>query len=187
MKEQIHKELASLQSELSRLDSAVKHIEDAKQLAKDITKNGHELQDKYKEQLQEVKDLTAKYQELVGRAEKLIDKIDKVDFPTRLDKLDAAVTAINQGLQNTQTKLENLGRDLKDEIKEAHKVLSYKLDMNQKESNNKLTALKDDMTAFKAEVNSQFSINQKELKLLKIFGIAIIILCIGIIVIGILK
>lgn len=55
MKDQIHKELASLQSELSRLDGAVKHIEDAKELAKDITKNGHDLQDKYKEHLQRSK------------------------------------------------------------------------------------------------------------------------------------
>lgn len=133
MKEQIHKELASLQSELSRLDGAVKHIEDAKRLSKDITENGQELQAKYKEQLQEVKDLTTQYQELVGRAEKLIDKIDKVDFPTRLDKLDASVTGINQGLQNTQGKLENIGRDLKDEIKEMKTNLTTKIEGNHKE------------------------------------------------------
>jgi len=133
MKEQIHKELASLQSELSRLDGAVKYIEDAKRLSKDITENGQELQAKYKEQLQEVKELTAKYQELVGRADKLIDKIDKVDFPTRLDKLDASVTGINQGLQNTQGKLENIGRYLKDEIKEMKTNLTTKIEGNQKE------------------------------------------------------
>jgi len=176
MKEQIHEELAALQSELSRLDSAVKHIENAKQLAKDIVKTRHELQTKYKEQLIEVKDLIAKHQELVGRAEKLVEKIDKVDFPVRLDKLDTSVTTINQGLQNNQTKLENLWLDLKDEIEESQKVLS-----------DKLASLKDDMNAFKAEVDNQFSIIQKELKLVKILGIAIIIFCIGIIVIGILK
>lgn len=130
MKEEIHKELASLQSELLRLDGAVKHIEDAKQLAKDVTKNGHELQDKYRELLLEVKDLTAKYQELVGRAEKLIDKIDNVDFPTRLDKLDNAVTAINQGIQNTQGKLENIGRDFKDQIKEIRLDLLSRIGKN---------------------------------------------------------
>lgn len=187
MIEQIHEELAKLQSELSRLDNAVKHIEYAKQLAKDITKNGHELQDRYKEQLREVRDLTNKYQELAERTEKLIDKIDKVDFPIRLDKLDAAVTTINQGLQNTQAKLENLGRDLKDEIKEVQKILSDKLDKNQKENNDKFAALQSYMTEFKTEVNNQFSINQKGIKLLKIFAIIIIILCIGIIMIGILK
>jgi chromosome segregation ATPase len=133
MKEQIHNELASLQSELSRLNSAVKHIEDAKQLAKNITENGQELQAKYKEQLQEVKELTTKYQELVGRAERLIDKIDKVDFPIRLDKLDNAVTAINQGVQNTQGKLENIGRDLKDEIKELKANLTAKIEGNRRE------------------------------------------------------
>lgn len=187
MKEQIHKELALLQSELSRLGRAVKHIEDAKQLAEEITKNEFELQDKYKEQLQEVKSLTAKYQELVSRSEKLIDKIDKVDFPERLNKLDAAITTINLGLQNTQAKLENIGRDLKYEIKEAQKALSDNLDKTQKKYNDKFTSLRNDITEFKAVVTNQLSINKKELKLLKIFAIVIIILCIGIIVIGISK
>ena len=133
MKEQIHKELASLQFELSRLDTAVKHIENAKQLAKSVTENGQGLQTKYKEQLQEVQDLINKYLEWVDKTEKLIDKIDRIDFPMRLDKLDNSVTVISQGIQNIQGKLENIGRDLKDEIKATETSLKTPIEKNNKE------------------------------------------------------
>lgn len=130
MKDQVHKDLAKLQGELSRLDSAVKHIEDAKELTKQITSNGQNLHEKYSDQLKEVKELTSKYQELVTRTEKLTEKIDKIDFPSRLDKLDASVTGINQGIQNVQTKLENLGTALDRAITNSTKSLLSRIEKN---------------------------------------------------------
>jgi len=154
MKEQIHKELAVLQNELSRLDTAVKHIEEAKKLSQSITSIGQKLNSKYEEQLKEVNNLLIQYQGLATKTEELVEKIDKVDFPLRFEKLDIAVTTLNQGMQNTQMKIENLGRDLKDN----------------------LTIIKDDFL-------KKFEKNKKELTTLKVLAFIITGLVIGILII----
>jgi chromosome segregation ATPase len=53
---------------------------------------------------------------LVESTKSLIEKIDKADFPTRLDKLDATISGINQGIQNTQSRIDTLERSLKDDL-----------------------------------------------------------------------
>ncbi len=132
MKEQIHKEIASLQQELSRLEKAVDHINDAKELSRQITSKAKTLEEKYSQQIKEVQSLTTQYNQLVHKIEKLLSKIDNVNFPQRLDKLDTTVSSINQGLQNVQAKLENLGRDIKDEFKKLNDVFTLGMEENRK-------------------------------------------------------
>ncbi len=60
---------------------------------------------------------------LANAAEALTSKIDGVDFPTRLDKLDATVSSINLGLQNVQSRLEGVERSLSDELKASREAL----------------------------------------------------------------
>lgn len=64
------------------------------------------------------------YRNLVEASDKLISKINSIDFPQRLDKIDANVSAINLGIQNIQTRLENVERNLKDEIKTTRDELA---------------------------------------------------------------
>lgn len=121
--------LANIHKEYTKhLQNIEKSLSDAndkyqKQLTKEIQDSTKKVTDAA-EQLsksnttfeKQIKTFLMDYEELAQAATKLIEKIDGVDFPTRLDKLDVSVSAINQGLQNTQTKLENLGRDLKDDL-----------------------------------------------------------------------
>ncbi len=158
MKEQTHKEIIELQQKLERLDTAVNHIEDAKKLSENITENEQSLQEKYSEHLQEVKELSDTLESLADRSEALIAKIDKIDFPNRLDKLDATVSGINQGLQNVQTKLENISKDLK-----------------------------DDLNKQKTDILSQSKSNAKNIKTLKIFVYVLTILNLGLIALTIVQ
>jgi chromosome segregation ATPase len=130
MNEQIHQELAKLQQELSRLDDAVKHIENAKKLAVSIIDNGQTLQAKYDKHIEEVKRLISTSFELTGRVESLVEKIEKVDFPERLNKLDMGIAEINLGLQNMQMRLAGLMADLKNYMADSQKKLSSKVEKN---------------------------------------------------------
>ena len=78
----------------------------------------------------QIKTILMGYEELAQAATKLIEKIDRVDFPTRLDKLDVSVSSINQGLQNTQMKLENLDKEMKDNMKVKFKSVKQQIKIN---------------------------------------------------------
>lgn len=54
------------------------------------------------------------YSELVKASNKLIEKIDKVDFPSRLDKIDNTISVINLGISQLNLKLEPLERNIRD-------------------------------------------------------------------------
>jgi len=124
MKEQIHKELAALQQELSTLAERAKQIESAKEIAINSAKSGQELQKKYEEQLIEIKNMTGQFQLLSQRSLGLVERIDKINFPERLDKIDASIVTITSGLQFVQQKLENTNRGIKDEFKEARREIA---------------------------------------------------------------
>lgn len=48
----------------------------------------------------------------------LIEKLEKVDFPIRLDKLDATTAGINQGVQNQISKLDKVETSILTSVKE---------------------------------------------------------------------
>lgn len=51
-----------------------------------------------------IQNYTSNYEKLVGAASKLIEKIDKVNFPSRLETLDTYIYSINQELKSIQPK-----------------------------------------------------------------------------------
>jgi hypothetical protein len=77
--------------------------------------------------------------EVVGA---LIEKLEKVDFPIRLDKLDATTAGINQGVQNQISKLDQVEARNLDAIKEQTTQIKS-LNSLLKESFNALTASLD--------------------------------------------
>ncbi len=60
---------------------------------------------------------SSKTTELVKSSERLVAKIDKIDFSTQLDKLDANISSINLAVQNLQTRIGGSERNLKDRLK----------------------------------------------------------------------
>jgi uncharacterized phage infection (PIP) family protein YhgE len=49
------------------------------------------------------------------------DKVDRINFPERLDKLDATVSGIMSAVQATQSRLDNIERNLTDRISDLSK------------------------------------------------------------------
>ena len=63
------------------------------------------------------------YSSLIESTKNLIEKIDKIHFPTRLDKLDVTTSGINQGIQNAQSRIDTLERSLKDDLEARNESL----------------------------------------------------------------
>lgn len=122
MKEELHRELAKLQEELDKLGTAVNHINDAKQLSKSVIENGKQIQQKYETQVKEIKEVVEQYEKLAKASDSLIEEVTKVNFPARLDKIDNTVSGINQGVQNVISKLENTGKELKEQETATRKL-----------------------------------------------------------------
>lgn len=101
------------------------HLAGSKDLMENLVQ---ETEQKLQTELSRLKEVIEKeilaYRHLVEVSEKLIDKINAIDFPQRLDKIDANVSAINLGIQNIQNRLENVERNLKDEIKANREELA---------------------------------------------------------------
>lgn len=63
-------------------------------------------------------------QELSIKVKELIHSIDDVNFPTRLEKLDATVSGINIAVQNLVGRVDSVERNLKDNFEEKIKSLN---------------------------------------------------------------
>ena len=162
MNQNIQTHLEKLKTELSKLEPAVKHLQYA-------DKNTTILISVSKKLTLLLKSVLKLHKDLIESNERLIDEIDKVDFPTRLDKIDATVSAINQGLQNVQTRIGDLERNLKDYIQSGSREIIARIE-----------ALDKTMTA-------QFKKQTKENKLLKFLLFISIGLSIAIIIIHFIK
>lgn len=118
MSDNIHTQLEKLKTELSKLEPAVIHLQKADEAVKEIQSIVVKL-------IPLIDELRQENNKLTESNTKLIEKIDKVDFPSRLDKVDATVSSINQGLQNTQSRLGDLERNIKDDnIAKTKEVVS---------------------------------------------------------------
>jgi len=120
MNENIHQELIKLQDELSRLKSAVDHIDQAKEASLTAT------DDAESDVLMTTK-VSEDYKNLAMKSEELVQEIDSIDFPARLDKLDANIAGINAGVQNINSRGDSLERNLSDIINSGVKELDIKL------------------------------------------------------------
>jgi uncharacterized transporter YbjL len=182
----IHKEYSKNLQAIEKLlvDSNKDHH---KQISKDILDStiklndlGEQITKSFKSVEKEVKDLLDEYTFLSSETEKLVAKIDKVDFPTRLDKLDSTVSSINQGLQNTQTRIGDIERNIKDDIQAKAKDVISKVDSTE-------SYLKQRIENFEKVTASQFENQSKENKLLKIFLFVSIGLMVGLVVFSLIS
>ena len=131
MEDQLNLNLVKLEEELDKLKSSVEYIESAKVTADTASKIINNMIDVKKE-----------FEKLHKQASILITKIDKVDFPSRLDKLDTNISAINQNISNTQTRIESIERNLNKEIERIKIDIIAQLDKTDRNIENKFTSLK---------------------------------------------
>ncbi|MCJ7554779.1 MAG: hypothetical protein MUO34_12955 [Ignavibacteriaceae bacterium] len=103
-----------------------------------------------------------------------------MDFPTRLDKIDATVSAINQGLQNTQTRIGDIERNLKDDFQAKTKDVTSKIDASE-------NSLKQRIDNFEKAATAEFEKHSKENTLLKILIFVSIRLIAELIIFGIIS
>ena len=177
----IHKEFSKhLQSiEKSLSDANAKH---QKQLTKEIQESTKKINDatellsKSNSTFEkQIKNLLSEYSGLGDATAALIKKIESVDFPKRFDKLDTTVSSINQGLQNTQTRIGDLERNIKDDLQAKTKDVILKVESTEKNLNQQIASL-EKATA------TLFEKQSKENKLLKILLFISIGLIVGLII-----
>ncbi|MBM3243193.1 hypothetical protein FJZ31_43590 [Candidatus Poribacteria bacterium] len=109
----INKSLGDLEQELDRLKSASEMIEGVTRTAEQAAAESARLNQTADELCHTVGNLT--------------DKIDRIDFHSRLDKLDATVSGINVAIQNIQGRFDTLERNIKDDFEHRISALRESL------------------------------------------------------------
>lgn len=134
MEEQLHQALAELEQNLSNLKGYVEYIEQAKENSAKITSAAIEV-------VNSLKNSNEGLDELKINVGNLIEKIAKVDFPQRLDKLDVTVSTINQNISNLQSRLEKISNDLDLKLTDNKNTIISSVNDSSKELRNTLSTI----------------------------------------------
>jgi hypothetical protein len=129
---EINIELKRLKNSLEKLESYSSEIGKAKETAYSIIENINKIQTTYSDSIvtieKDLNDIVATNKPLTDELVKLIDNLGKVNFPSRLDKIESLVSVINMNVMNIQSKLNHTEKDLKTELSN----LSAEIEKNQK-------------------------------------------------------
>jgi len=106
MEDFLKEEVATLEEELTRLKSAVEYIETAKISIESASKI-----------INTIVALKKEFEALSGKAYTLIDKLDNVDFPTRLDRIDSKLLTVSTEIQQIKSAIETGDKALTMEMK----------------------------------------------------------------------
>jgi len=112
MEDLLQEEVVKLEEELTKLKSAVEYIETAKisiEAASKIINTIIKLKDEF--------------DKLAERTIVLIDKMDKIDFPSRLDKIDSKMLSISNEIHSLETRIESSSKALSLELKSGSKSM----------------------------------------------------------------
>lgn len=163
---------------LKRIEETIKELNDQhhksieKEIGNSVTKlnnSSNSIEESYDNFKKLITSLTNEYRLIADATTRLIEKIDKVDFPTRLDKVDATVSSINQGLQNVQQRIGDLERNIKDDLHAKTNTVTGQID-------------KMDNT-----VAAQMALLFKENKVMKLMLVASIAISLGSLIFLIIK
>lgn len=102
-----------IKDEKLQLDENMKNFSDRVNL---IQNEIYELTRKYKDQANKV-------EELILNLKTYIDDLKDINFPQRLDKIDANITGIVQATQNVQSRIESLESNIKRDIENVDKKI----------------------------------------------------------------
>lgn len=112
MEDLLQVEIVKLEEELTKLKSAVEYIETAKisiEAASKIINTIIKLKDEF--------------DKLADRAIVLIDKMDKIDFPARLDKIDSKILSVSNEIHSLDTRIESSNKAFSLELKSGAKSM----------------------------------------------------------------
>lgn len=127
MEEKLHIELIKFQEELSKLKNAVEYIESAKhttELAVNLIKS--------------ITSLNNSFQKLSEKNDQLISKIDKIDFPERLSRIENSLFSLSTVLNNLQLKFELSEKNIKEKINSSIDKLNKDFNKNHLEISSQL-------------------------------------------------
>ena len=128
MEDFLKEEVITLDEELTRLKSAVEYIETAKISIESASKI-----------INTIVALKKEFEALSGKAYTLIDKLDKVDFPTRLDRIDSKLLTVSTEIQQIKSTIETGDKALTMEMK----ALSRNILSETKDNKNKVLSRLD--------------------------------------------
>ena len=112
MEDLLQEEVVKLEEELTKLKSAVEYIETAKISIEAASKI-----------INTIIKLKEEFEQLADRAIVLIDKLDKIDFPSRLDKIDSKVLSVSNEIQSLETRIESSNKAFSMELKSGSKSM----------------------------------------------------------------
>jgi paraquat-inducible protein B len=122
MEDILKEEVIKLEGELTKLKTAVEYIETAKISIESASKI-----------INTIVELKTEFDELSGKAYTLIDKLNKVDFPSRLERIDSNLVKVSTEIQEMKSWIETGDKALKMEMKAFSKnVLSVTNDNKNK-------------------------------------------------------
>lgn len=110
MEDLLQEEIVKLEQELTKLKSAVEYIETAKISIEAASKI-----------INTIIKLKEEFDKLSEKAYILIDKLDKIDFPSRLDKIDSKILLVSNEIQALLTRIEAGDRTLSTDMKALSK------------------------------------------------------------------
>ena len=136
---EINKSLGELEEELTKIKTASEMIQEAKETANKTVKESKKVMSELITNSKKATDSSIKESKKINKAatdllkavDKLMVKLDKVDFPTRLDKVDATVSGINSGIQNILSRFDSVEKNLKDNFDNKLKLLKKELEESQ--------------------------------------------------------
>jgi hypothetical protein len=106
MQDILQEEVIKLEEELSKLKSAVEYIETAKISIESASKI-----------INTIVELKKEFDELSRKAYSIIDKLNKVDFPSRLDRIDTNLLRVSTEIQDIKSVIETSDKALTMELK----------------------------------------------------------------------
>ena len=122
MEDLLQEEVIKLEEELTRLKSAVEYIETAKISIESASKI-----------INTIVALKKEFEALSDKAYALIGKLDKVDFPTRLDRIDSKLLTVSTEIQEIKSRIETGDKAISLEMKAVSRnILSEATDNKNK-------------------------------------------------------
>ena len=145
--ERLHRELEKLEPAIKHVETAQevtqivkgipqKHLELMSEVKNNDAKNKEDLKNLFSKELGGLTEENKKLQKATGEIQQNVraeqealsklrttmqefhERVAKINFPERLDKLDANVTNIMTGIQSIQNRLDNIERNIADRFKD---------------------------------------------------------------------
>ncbi|EDN66345.1 hypothetical protein BGP_3077 [Beggiatoa sp. PS] len=131
-----------LKNLLDLLEKSVSHLQqELKNKLEKFDTDSEKILTAYQTQINEISKILDSYSDLVSRTQHFLDKLNKIDFPMRLDKLDLTISGINQSVLNALMRVETLERNVKDENKNLLVQIESQDKKNQSHSSTSLITI----------------------------------------------